>query len=66
MNPSHVAAFIAGSWLAAILAATVFIQVSGIRLDLASDTLRVLRAVQAVAMGALLVVFVLGAFGLVG
>ena len=64
MSTSHLAAFIAGSSLVAIVAASVLVRLSGFRVDGSrEDSFRVLRALQTVVMGALLVVFVAGAFG---
>ena len=63
MSTSHLAAFIAGSSLVAIVAASILIRLSGFRVDGArEDSYRLLRAIQTVVMGALLVVFVAGAF----
>ena len=62
MSTSHLAAFIAGSSLVAIVAASILIRLSGFRVDGARDSYRLLRAIQTVVMGALLVVFFAGAF----
>ncbi len=63
MSTSHLAAFVAGSSLVAIVAISILVRLSGYRVDAArEDSYRVLRALQTVIMGALLVVFVAGAF----
>ncbi len=63
MSTSHLAAFIAGSSLVTILAISVFVRVSGIRIAVArDDSFRLVQALQTVVVAALLVVFVTGAF----
>lgn len=63
MSTSHLAAFIAGSSLVAIVAISILARLSGFRVDAArEDSYRIVRGLQAMVMGALLVVFVAGAF----
>ncbi len=61
MSTSHLAAFIAGSSLVAIVAISIFARISGIRIAVArDDSFRLVQALQTVVMAALFVVFVSG------